>query len=56
MGQGFLQLRPIVTLAALDLDVFAEQMPVATVQVIVHCLALGFESEPATALPLRADP
>ena len=42
--------RTIVFFAALDLDEFLDQLPVAAVQVIVNGLALGFKAKSAVAL------
>lgn len=55
--KGALQLRAVrVTLAALDLDPLADQLPAAAVEEVIDRLALGIEAEPAIALTLGRDP
>jgi hypothetical protein len=46
-GQRLGQLRPVIALAALDLDVLADELPGAAVEVIADRLALRLQAEPA---------
>jgi hypothetical protein len=50
------ELRPVISLACLNLDELGDQFPPAAVEAIGHCLPLRFKPEPAAALPIRADP
>src|SRR5262249_40067464 len=50
------ELRPIVAPAALDLDELAQQLPAATVEIVLHRLALRRDAVPSDALLVGRDP
>src|SRR5690348_5879637 len=54
--QCCMKLRPVVALAAFDLDVFRDQLPVAAVEVVFNRLALPFDPKAALALLISRDP
>ena len=54
MGERGRELRPIIPLAALDLDIFGEQS--AAGDMGPYGGALRFEAEPGAALLVRRDP
>ena len=49
-------MRPIASVAALDLDKFAQEFPAAPVEEIGYGFPLRFEAEPALALLISRNP
>jgi len=55
-GHCFLQLRPVVLLAALDLDVLGNKLPPSPIEKHPDRLGLSFQTQTGPALLGRADP